>query len=357
MNTAHRVAGCLPASMPRFRRLHAGDQGAHCRPLDPASLSLLPGKTGADAASSTVNVCCPSLCPWAGAMVAPAVLSSAKETAMNDRLCSALSKLRLSGLSASLEVRLHEAASHNLNHAEFLELLLQDELMMRSQRLIGRRVKSACFRDLKTLDQFDWSFNPAIKKKQIFDLATGRFIREARDVLWLGPPGLGKSHLVQALGYQAIKAGFLVLYRSIFDVVRDFLHDEALGQDDKILARYLKPDLLIIDDMGMKQLPKRSGEYLFEIIMRRYEKRSTMMTSNRPLEDWGKLIGDVPAASAILDRFLHHAEIIQISGKSYRLGNQSRQGKSQEEPKSGQGSTSPEKSKPATAEGGAHDAN
>jgi DNA replication protein DnaC len=276
---------------------------------------------------------------------------------MNDRLRSALSKLRLSGLSESLEVRLHEAASHNLNHAEFLELLLQDELMMRSQRLISRRVKSACFRDLKTLDQFDWSFNPAIKKKQIFDLATGRFIREARDVLWLGPPGLGKSHLVQALGYQAIKAGFLVLYRSIFDVVRDFLHDEALGQDDKILARYLKPDLLIIDDMGMKQLPKRSGEYLFEIIMRRYEKRSTMMTSNRPLEDWGKLIGDVPAASAILDRFLHHAEIIQISGKSYRLVNQTRPAKGQEEPKSGQGSISPEKSKPATPEGGAHDAN
>ena len=114
----------------------------------------------------------------------------------------------------------------------------------------------------------------------------------------------------------------MVLYRSIFDVVRDFLHDEALGGEDKVLARYLKPDLLIIDDMGMKQLPKRSGEYLFEIIMRRYETRSTMMTSNRPLEDWGKLIGDVPSATAILDRFLHHAEIVQITGQSYRLRNQ-----------------------------------
>jgi IstB-like ATP binding protein len=110
-----------------------------------------------------------------------------------------------------------------------------------------------------------------------------------------------------------------VLYRSIFDVVRDFLHDEAVGQDDKVLARYLKPDLLLIDDMGMKQLPKRSGEYLFEIILRRYETRSTIMTSNRPLDDWGKLIGDVASATAILDRFLHHAEIIQITGKSYRL--------------------------------------
>jgi DNA replication protein DnaC len=141
-------------------------------------------------------------------------------------------------------------------------------------------------------------------------------------VLFLGPPGVGKSFLVQALGYQAIKQGFVVLYRSIFDVVRDFLHDEALGGEEKVLAKYLKPDLLIVDDMGMKQLPRRSGEYLFEIIMRRYETRSTMMTSNRPLEDWGKLIGDVPSATAILDRFLHHAEIITITGKSYRLRNQ-----------------------------------
>jgi DNA replication protein DnaC len=238
---------------------------------------------------------------------------------MNDTLATTLKRLRLSGLLASLEVRLHEAHSHGLSHAEFLELILHDELAVRGDRQLQRRVKAALFRELKTLDAFDWVFNPSIKKKQIFDLATCRFVREVRDLLFLGPPGVGKSFLVQALGYYAVKAGFAVLYRSIFDVVRDFLHDEALGQDDKVLARYLKPDLLIIDDMGMKQLPKRSGEYLFEIIMRRYETRSTIMTSNRPLEDWGKLLGDVPSATAILDRFLHHAEVIQITGKSYRL--------------------------------------
>jgi len=201
---------------------------------------------------------------------------------------------------------------------------LQDEILTRQERQIARRTKAALFREVKPLDQFDWSFNPSIHKKQIFDLATCRFIRERRDLLFLGPPGVGKSFLVQALGYQAIKQGHLVLYRSIFDVVRDFLHEEALS-DDKVINKYLKPDLLIIDDMGMKQLPKRSGEYLFEIIMRRYETRSTVMTSNRPITDWGKLIGDVPGATAILDRFLHHAEIVTITGKSYRLRNRGNQ--------------------------------
>jgi DNA replication protein DnaC len=241
---------------------------------------------------------------------------------MNDSLAQALKQLRLSGLLPTLDLRLQEAAGNGLNPAEFLELILQDELAVRSDRQLQRRVKAAGFRELKTLEDFDWSFNPSLKKKQVYDLAAGRFLREHRDLLFLGPPGVGKSHIVQALGYQMLKLGFIVLYRSIFDVVRDFLHDEALGQADKLLAKYLKPDLLIVDDMGMKQLPKRSGEYLFEIIMRRYETRSTIMTSNRPLEDWGKLLGDVPSATAILDRFLHHAEILRISGRSYRLRHQ-----------------------------------
>ncbi len=204
---------------------------------------------------------------------------------MNEALRKTLKQLRLSGLLESLEIRLQEATGHGLSHGEFLELILQDELAVRADRQFQRRFKAAEFRERKSLEDFEWSFNPLIPRKQVYDLASCRFLREGRDVLWLGPPGLGKSHLVQAIGYQAVKAGYAVLYRSVFDLVRDFLHDEVLGQEDKMLTTYLKPELLIIDDMGMKQLPRRSGECLFEVVMRRYETRSTMMTSMGPVRE------------------------------------------------------------------------
>jgi len=243
---------------------------------------------------------------------------------MNVPLMSNLKKLRLSGLASTLEVRLQEATGNQLNHQEFLELIVNDELAVRDDRAIAKRIKTAGFREIKSLEDFDFSFNPSIKRRQIMDLATGRFIREKTDLLILGPPGVGKSHLVQAIGHQAAKIGFTVLYRSIFDTVSELIQAENFGDNVKTMNRYLKVDLLIIDDMGIKKLPRQSGEYLFEIIMRRHELRSTIMTSNRPLEEWGKLIGDVPTATAILDRILHRAEIIQITGKSYRLKDRAR---------------------------------
>lgn len=154
---------------------------------------------------------------------------------MTDRLLSSLKKLRLSGLAATLDIRLHEAATSGLSHREFLELLVQDELLQRNDRQLARRMKVACFREPKRLEDFDFKFNTTIKKNVIFDLATCGFIRERRDVLWVGPPGTGKSHLVQAIGVCAIRCDFTVYYRSIFDTVRDFLYDEAMKGHDRLL--------------------------------------------------------------------------------------------------------------------------
>jgi DNA replication protein DnaC len=241
---------------------------------------------------------------------------------MNNQLIQSARQLRLSGLLASLELRLQEAASHQLPHDQFLELILQDELNVRSQRQIERRKKNAAFRELKSLEDFDWEFNPSIKRSQIYELATGNFIRQNRDLLLLGPPGVGKSCLAQAIGYNAIRAGFVVLYCSVFDLVRELQAERTSAEAERTLNRFLRPDLLAIDDFGLKHFPPKSAETLLEIIVRRHQNRSTLMTSNRPIEEWGQLLGDVPAATAILDRFLQQAEIIPITGRSYRLRHQ-----------------------------------
>lgn len=235
-----------------------------------------------------------------------------------DTMHLTLRQLRLSGVIQSLDVRLEEAAGASMSHLQFLELILQDEVVLRDQRQIERRTKAASFRNLTTLDQFDFRFNK-VNRQLIFQLATGQFIRSGRDVLFFGPPGVGKSHLTQAIGRQAIRHGYLVLYKSIFDLARDFMVEEALGDDSRVLRNYLKVDLLIIDDMGMKELTRKASEYLLEVIMRRHGLKSTMMTSNRPVEDWGKLLGDNAAATAILDRLMNNSEVIQIGGSSYRL--------------------------------------
>jgi DNA replication protein DnaC len=234
------------------------------------------------------------------------------------QLISTLKQLRLSGLATTLDVRLQEAASSRLSHGEFLTLILQDELNIRQQRRITVRSQAAGFKKMKTLEDFDWSYNPKLPKKQIYELAACQFIRDAKCALFIGQPGLGKSHLSQAIGYEAIKQGFTVLRKSIFDLVNELMADETGEEKQRTLRYYLKPDLLIIEDFAGKHLPQHSGEYLLEIVMRRYENKSILLTSNRPLEDWGKLLHDVPVATAILDRVLHHCHIVPFVGKSKR---------------------------------------
>lgn len=238
---------------------------------------------------------------------------------MNPQIATSLRRLNLSGALSTLEVRVQEASSRQLTYLEFLELLIQDELAIRDDRSRSKRIKDARFRDERRLEDFDFTFNHDIPKKEVMQFATAQFIRDKQDILFVGPPGVGKSHLAQAIGREAAKMGFSVLYRSIFDLCAELAQGQVLQEIHKVLPRYLKPDLLIIDDMGLKVLPQGAGEHLFEIIMRRHENRSTLMTSNRPIEEWGKLVGDVPTASAILDRFLGRAHLIQITGKSYRM--------------------------------------
>jgi DNA replication protein DnaC len=166
---------------------------------------------------------------------------------MNNTLKQHVHTLRLSGLLQSLELRLQEAEANHLPYAQFLELLFQDEINVRHQRFISRRQKLADFRELRSLENFDFHFNPGINRAQIYELATGHFVTDRRDVLLVGPPGVGKSHLVQAIGREVLKAGFLVLYRSIFDLVRELLCQETQAGEGRLLSKYLKPDLLIID--------------------------------------------------------------------------------------------------------------
>jgi DNA replication protein DnaC len=241
---------------------------------------------------------------------------------MNPQLQSKLKALRLPGLAQALEVRIQEAQASNLTHLELFELLIEDELAERKQRLIERRFKKAQLPAMKTMEDFDFGFNKDLNKKQFFELATLKFMRQNEDILFMGPPGVGKSHLAVALGICAIKAGLTVIYKSAFDFIAELKEAEAIGTHKVLIKTLKETQLLIIDDLGMKKMPEAAAEHFLEVIMKRYERSSTIITSNRPLEDWGKLLGDNAATSAILDRFLHHAHVIKIKGRSYRMRNQ-----------------------------------
>jgi DNA replication protein DnaC len=232
----------------------------------------------------------------------------------------ALKKLRLGAMAAMLETRLQQARSERMAPIDLISTLVQDELTRRADRLLERRRKQAAFRDSnKTLDTFEFDFNKKMNRNLVFELATTRFIAEREDVLFLGPPGSGKSHLAQAIGHAAIQQGYKVLYREAF-VLLEELADATLDRTRKdYIEKLTTVPLLIIDDLGMRKLPITAAEDLLEIIMRRYERVSTLLTSNRPVDDWGKLLGDTPAVTAMLDRLLHHGHLLKCGPRSWRI--------------------------------------
>ncbi len=231
----------------------------------------------------------------------------------------ALKQLRLGGIAAVLETRLRQAQAEAMAPIDLISCLVSDELARRGERLLERRRKQAEFRDpQKTLDNFDFDFNKKMNRSLVFDLATGAFIGRHEDALFLGPPGTGKSHLAQAIGQGAIQQGYRVLYRETHTLL-DELAEAALDGTRKECMEFLgSVPLLIIDDLGMRKLPLTAAEELLEIIMRRYERASTLLTSNRPVEDWGKLLGDSAAVSAMLDRLLHHGHVLKCGPRSWR---------------------------------------
>ena len=231
----------------------------------------------------------------------------------------ALRQLRLGGMAAVLETRLRQAQSEAMTPIDLISCLVSDELTRRGDRLLERRRKQAGFRDPeKTLDNFDFTFNPKINRSLIFDLATGVFISKREDALFLGPGGTGKSHLAQAIGQAAIQQGYRVLYRETHVLLDELAEAIADGTRREYVESVSTVPLLIIDDFGMRKLPHTAAEDLLEIIMRRYERFSTLLTSNRPVDDWGKLLGDTAAVGSMLDRLLHHGHVLKCGPRSWR---------------------------------------
>ncbi|MFP7755287.1 IS21-like element helper ATPase IstB [Thermodesulfobacteriota bacterium B35] len=229
-----------------------------------------------------------------------------------------LKQLRLSGIMDSLEIRNRQAIDEKMAYTDFLALLIQDEVARRTQRKFDLRIRRAGFRNQKTLEDFDFSFNPAINKAQIMDLATCRFMEEKACVLIVGPCGTGKSHIAQALGHCAIRQGRDVLFTTQTKLLGQLQAARATNSYDRRLNTLAKVDLLIIDDFGLKPLRTPQDEDIHDLIGERYERRSTIITSNLDLSEWRDAFPNKLLGAATIHRIRHGAYCVVLDGKSYR---------------------------------------
>ena len=231
----------------------------------------------------------------------------------------ALRALRLSGMIATLQARAQQVAQHEMDFIEAFSWLVQDELDRRRSRLLDRRFTLSGLPERKDLKDIDWNYNPKIPKRQVLELATLKFIEEREGVLCIGPPGLGKSHVAKALAHLAVQRGYKVFYREAHKLIDEINEARELGELRKYRAQMKTAELMIIDDLFLVKLPPNAGEELVDVLMSRYEKSSTVLTSNRPVDDWPKLLGDVVVVAPLLDRLMHRGNLLKFEGKSWRL--------------------------------------
>lgn len=232
-----------------------------------------------------------------------------------------LREFKLSGIYNSLEERLSFAKERSLAYTEFLELLMEDEYNNRRDNSFKKRYSKAKLPTHKTVEDFDFSFQPSIDKKVVNDCLTCSFIKERRNIVFIGNPGVGKTHLSIAIGIKALMKGYKVLFTSVSEMLQSLNASNADNSYYQRVNFYLTPDLLILDELGFKKLPSYSGDDFFEVISKRYEKGSVIITTNKPFEQWGDIFTDNILASAILDRIVHYSTIIKINGPSFRARN------------------------------------